>query len=55
MGVWSILNSPQTIWHPHLQLNIPSTGGNSEANMILDIGHLKHLSVTAWAHILLLL
>lgn len=47
----STLNNPLTIWHPHLKLNAWRQAGNSETSMILDLGHLKHLSVTAWAHV----
>lgn len=41
--------------HPHLKVDAPNVGGKSDTSMTLDLGHLKHLSATAWTHILLLL
>ena len=49
----NILNNPPRMQHPHLKINGPRrVGGNSETSMILDLGHLKCLSVTSRAHTL---
>lgn len=49
------LKQPSNYMASLSNLNVLSVSGNSEISVILDPGHLKHYSETAWAHMLLLL